>query len=54
MASPAGNQGFGLNASEADKEIKFKLENGEEAVMKRVRSQLRRLPAVQIHQTLMS
>ncbi|PAV33408.1 aconitate hydratase, partial [Bacillus licheniformis] len=34
LASPAGNQGFGLNASEADKEIKFKLENGEEAVMK--------------------
>ncbi|ASB89113.1 aconitate hydratase AcnA [Bacillus sonorensis] len=34
LVSPAGNQGFGLDASEADKEIKFKLENGEEAVMK--------------------
>ncbi|MFT0800996.1 aconitate hydratase AcnA [Bacillus swezeyi] len=34
LASPAGNQGFGADAAEADKEIKFTLENGEEAVMK--------------------
>ncbi|WP_406621931.1 aconitate hydratase AcnA [Bacillus atrophaeus] len=34
LVSPAGNQGFGLEAAEADKEIKFKLLNGEETVMK--------------------
>ncbi|MDA7027911.1 aconitate hydratase AcnA [Bacillus sp. CLL-7-23] len=34
LTSPAGNQGFGLEAKEADKEIKFTLENGEKAVMK--------------------
>ncbi|ATO28785.1 aconitate hydratase AcnA [Bacillus atrophaeus] len=34
LVSPAGNQGFGLEAAEANKEIKFKLLNGEETVMK--------------------
>ncbi|MEC0584722.1 aconitate hydratase AcnA [Bacillus spizizenii] len=34
LVSPAGNQGFGLNAEEEEKEIKFKLLNGEETVMK--------------------
>ncbi|MDF4187399.1 aconitase family protein, partial [Ligilactobacillus salivarius] len=34
LVSPAGNQGFGLNAEEENKEIKFKLLNGEETVMK--------------------
>ncbi|MBT2575162.1 aconitate hydratase AcnA [Bacillus sp. ISL-51] len=34
LVSPAGNQGFGLEAAEANKEISFKLLNGEETVMK--------------------
>ncbi|MDA1475223.1 aconitate hydratase AcnA [Bacillus changyiensis] len=34
LTSPAGNQGFGLEANEADKNIEFTLENGEKAVMK--------------------
>ncbi|MCY8316401.1 aconitate hydratase AcnA [Bacillus vallismortis] len=34
LVSPAGNQGFGLQAEEEDKEIQFKLLNGEETVMK--------------------
>ncbi|MGF7533065.1 aconitate hydratase AcnA [Bacillus mexicanus] len=34
LVSPAGNQGFGLQPEEEEKEIKFKLLNGEETVMK--------------------
>nr|MDF9458954.1 aconitate hydratase AcnA [Bacillus pumilus] len=34
IESPAGNQGFGLEKSELDKQIEFDLANGEKAVMK--------------------
>ncbi|MEH7808759.1 aconitate hydratase AcnA [Bacillus safensis] len=34
IESPAGNQGFGLDKSELDKQIEFDLANGEKAVMK--------------------
>ncbi|AOC91241.1 aconitate hydratase AcnA [Bacillus amyloliquefaciens] len=34
LVSPAGNQGFGMDAAEENKEISFKLNNGEDAVMK--------------------
>ncbi|PIK31972.1 aconitate hydratase AcnA [Bacillus siamensis] len=34
LVSPAGNQGFGMDAAEEDKEISFKLNSGEDAVMK--------------------
>ncbi|MGE6632220.1 aconitate hydratase AcnA [Bacillus sp. NPDC077027] len=34
LVSPAGNQGFGLEATEIDKQIEFDLRNGEKAVMK--------------------
>lgn len=34
IESPAGNQGFGLDKSELDKQIEFNLANGEKAVMK--------------------
>ncbi|MDM5320105.1 aconitate hydratase AcnA [Bacillus altitudinis] len=34
IESPAGNQGFGLQKSELDKQIEFDLANGEKAVMK--------------------
>ncbi|MDQ0927927.1 aconitate hydratase 1 [Bacillus atrophaeus] len=41
LVSPAGNQGFGLEAAEANKEIKFKLLNGEETVMENRRNRHR-------------
>ncbi|CBI43012.1 CitB [Bacillus amyloliquefaciens DSM 7] len=34
LVSPAGNQGFGMDAAEENKEISFKLNSGEDAVMK--------------------
>lgn len=34
LTSPAGNQGFGLDADEIDKEVKFKLASGKETAMK--------------------
>ncbi|MGE9879856.1 aconitate hydratase AcnA [Bacillus velezensis] len=34
LVSPAGNQGFGVDAAEENKEISFKLNSGEDAVMK--------------------
>ncbi|WP_045505891.1 aconitate hydratase AcnA [Bacillus amyloliquefaciens] len=34
LVSPAGNQGFGIDAAEENKEISFKLNSGEDAVMK--------------------
>ncbi|AKF30648.1 MULTISPECIES: aconitate hydratase AcnA [Bacillus] len=34
LVSPAGNQGFGADAAEENKEISFKLNSGEDAVMK--------------------
>ncbi|WP_438422041.1 aconitate hydratase AcnA [Bacillus siamensis] len=34
LVSPAGNQGFGMDAAEENKEISFKLNSGEDTVMK--------------------